>query len=543
MRIIRACLAAAAMVWAACGASLAQSTPLIIDQQRPDRHLASKPQNPVPAPAVPGSSAAPLIAPFVLKTVEISGASLSTDRLTAATKPFIGQTIDTAALEKITDAVAAAYTHSKIAFYSVVAPTQDFADGVLKLTVLEGYIEHVDIQGDVTGDLSLVETYASKMTLERPLTRATWQRYLSLIRDVAGLTVDVQLLRGDAPGATRLVLKLTQKKVKLGLSVNNGGSAYLGRTQIEGDATFYDATREGEQQNLTLEVPTDVRQFQYVAAGAVEPIGAEGTTALLNLGYLHTQPKGTTLTGEAESMQFAVNHPLLRDFEQSLYATADFDGLNSSNALIGQTTTSERVRALRFSGVYALAKTDDFVSLSAALSLGINGLGARVASPLTAVSDFHKLDLQAAFDRLLVPHWIVRLRAGGQLAGERLPNSELYALGGPDFGRAFPAATIVGDQGLAGSAELAWRPESLPLDFLKTGSEVFAYLDGGEARQLRRGPFVGREFDLASAGTGVRLAVFEHSSLELQLSRQLDVPSALGLRRSWELEFAIRTQS
>jgi len=518
----------------------AQPTPFIIDQHRTDRKPPTAPKKTVPAPRLQGELEVHKFAPFVLRAVRIEGTTVSPHIIAAAIAPFIGHTMNVAALKHLADAVSDAYAkNSNIALYTVAPPQQTFANGVVRLIVAEGYVEHVDIRGDVGGDLDLIKSYAAMLTRERPLTKATLQRYLSLIRDIAGLTPEIRVLQGSTRGAVQIVLTLTQKVAQIGLSVNNQGSALLGRTQLEGDVSFYDIFREGEQFTVTVAAPTNIRGFQYVNLGVSEPLGSEGTLAGMNIGYLHTRPKGSIRGGNAQSLQLVARHPLIRSVEENLSLTADLDGLNSINAVFGQTIANERVRALRVGANYSLASPAHVFSMSGTLSLGLDVLGAHVSNPLLAVPDFQKVTVQAGYDQRLSPQWTARLRAAGQYAGERLPVSELYPLGGGAFGRAYPSATLVGDQGLAGSFELAWRPP-FKLEDVLSNTELYGFVDGGGTWLLRRGAVPGRSFDLASTGLGVRFAAIEHTDLQLEGSRQLVAPPTVGANASWEFDFFVK---
>lgn len=527
-RLIVGCFALLAMS-ASAGAQY-------LDQNRADRAPPSAaPSAPV---AKPAQTAAPTITPFVLKQVQVSGASLDPAAVAAATRPFIGQTIDTAALNRITTALSNAYDKSDIALYSIIAPNQDFAGGTLKLTVVEGYIEHVDLQGERAGemDLGLISAYAAKLTAEKPLRKATLQRYISLIRDIAGLKADVQLVGGSAPGATRMIVKIDQKTWRWGVGLLNNGNPLVGRTQLQLDLIAYGLLREGEQTNLTYSTATDTRRLQFVSLADAEPIGDEGTMAKLTGGWLHTEtPNG--LSGEAQTVQLLVSHPLIRSYDENLYLSGSFDGLNSSNAVLGSTPANERVRALRGSAAYTLSSPKDLLSLSATLSTGIDGLGARVINPLISDSGFQKVNLGFGYNRLLDEEWAARFKLTAQIAGQRLPISELYSLGGPDYGRGFAVSTALGDTATVGSLELAWHPPQFPISWLN-GSEIYGFADRGETWFLSRGALPGGTVTLASTGLGVRLAVFTDASLQLEGARQLDVPP--GFNHDWVFNVAVR---
>ena len=519
-------------------AAHAQVSPLIIDQNRPDRRPPSASEH-IKTPLPTAKTQAPInVAPFTLTAIQVAGASIGPERILAAAKPFIGQTIDANGVQKIANAVAAAYVDSNIALYTVVIPEQDFAHGVLKVIVIEGYIEHVDIEGDVGGDLDLIRIYADKLTRERPLTKATLQRYLSLIRDIAGLKPDIQLLTGHAPGATMMRIVLKQKDFQFGLGVNNNGNHELGRTQAEADFSVFDVFREGELMKLSYGTPTEPSRYQYVSLSDAEPVGGEGTMIQLSGSYLRTKPRGLEGTGEAESLQLLVTHPLIRSFDENLFVTGEIDGLDSDNAFLGQTFADERARAVRAAASYSLTAPEHTLSASGTLSFGLDALGARIVPPFEAVPNFQKLNATLGYNQLIDPEWVVRVKTTGQLTPDRLPVSEYFTIGGPDYGRAFPVATIIGDNGVAASGEIAWHPEAFPVEWL-TGSEAYAFVDGGEAWLKARGFAPAEDFSLASAGAGVRLAVYKDTVLGLEGARQINGPP--GLHPEWTFEFALTT--
>jgi hemolysin activation/secretion protein len=508
-----------------------QSAPFIIDRARSDRQQLppAPPQPPLAQPA-PGN-ANQAITPFTLSALRIEGTSLAPAALEGATRSFIGKRIAGAAdLTAIAQAVSDAYAgQGDIALYTVTVPAQDFSGGLMRLVVTEGFIEHVDLAGDTGGDVSRVVALANKLTLEKPLRRSTLQRYLSLIRDLPGLTVEAQMLQGGAPGAVRLVLTLKQKPYALALTIINGGNPLLGRTQLQADLSLYNLLREGEETKLTFGTSTIFSRYQYFGVSDSQALDDEGTRAALSYGYLRTDLGAISLSGQAQTLQLAVSHPLIRSFDENLSVSAGLDGLDSKNALIGLLLSSEHVRALRAAAGYSLTDPKSALTLSASLSQGLDFADAR--SSLGQV-DFQKLVLQAGYNRLLDEEWVVRLKAVTQLAGAALPVSELFALGGADYGRAFLAASALGDSALAGSLEIGFLPKGLPTPL--TGLEAFVFADDG-ATWLRSRGAGGAGYHLASAGAGIRLPIGTETKLELAAANALSADAPGTRAGSWRL--------
>lgn len=504
----------------ACATPTLGHAQIIIDQQRPDRRppeapaarvAPPEPKGPEPKSVVQAGPEAPATP---LKRVIVEGSSLPPEAFAAASQPLIGKPLNLETVKAAANAAASVYADSDIVLYTVFAPGQDLSGGELRLRAVEGYISQVALQGDVKGrDLKLVKAMAGKITRGKPLRKRDMQRYLSLIRDIPGLTVEPNLLRGVQPGAVVLALTLKQKRTALDFAVNNAGSRILGRNQFQATANLYGLLREGDQTALTVGVPSDIERFQYYAITHSQPLGSEGLRIQANAAYLRTRPDNPPSRGSAKLAGVQLSYPLIRSYETNLYLTGGIDGLNSDNAVFGQGTASERTRTLRASAAFTHAKPKRVLSASAVGSQGLKGLGART-NPILAKQDFQKLNLRAGADQALGKAFVVRVRGMAQLSGDLLPSSEQVSLGGTEFGRAFETALVLGDRGYAGSAELGFRPQKLPSVF--KGSEVYGFVDGGKVTYKARFIFPQQDFDMSSAGAGVRLAFNEKTMIGVE---------------------------
>lgn len=523
------------------GLAAAQTAPSrIAPPTRPDQTpTPARPlQEPVATPRA--EQAPPTIQPFVLRGVRIEGSTLPPALLAAKYQPFIGRSLDGSSLIQISDAVASAYQGSGVALYTVAIPEQDFADGVVQLVAREGYIESVAIDGPRgRRQRELIAAYVGKLRAEKPLRQATLQRYVSLIRDIPGLTVDLQLQAGEQPGGVKLAIRARPNRVQAGIGINNRGTAFLGRTQVQADLLFNSAFRQGDQTQFTVAAPTEPKLFQYYAAAHSQPIGANGTRVQVSAGYLRTRPLAAGLRGHATSAGVQLTHPLIRSFDKDLYVTVGFDGANSDNAFFGFTFSDDRTRVARGSLAFNASTRKSLFAISAALSQGVSGLGARTLDPAVSELDFTKVNGRVAYNRSLGGPVIVRLTAAGQYSGDRLPGAEQFALGGDEFGRAYQASLIAGDYGYAGAAELALRPQKLPAAL--AGSELYGFVDGGKVWYRGRNGFSTQSADLGSAGGGARIALKSRVVVQLEAVRGLADPLAFADGRDWRGVFSVRS--
>ena len=536
MAILVGLAAAPTGVWAQPTGSM------IIDQNRADRQAPTAPPRKAPRPTGASVSAAPAdIQPFTLTGVRLDGASLPASLANGAFRPFIGQRMDAAGLNRLTQAASNAYAHSDIALYTIVLPNQTFAGGVVRLRAIEGYIAHATVKdagGGAGKDVGLARRYLTPVLNEHPLRTSTVQRSILLIRDIPGVMADVQFLKGGPSGAVDLVVALKRKPFQIGIGFNDQGTSELGRDQIEVDLTANSLLRAGDQTRLTIAAPTDVQRFQYYALSHSEVLNDSGLTATASIGYLHTLPESVPIQGTATTAGLALSDPVIRSNKQNLTLTGSVDGVNSDNALFGQRISNDHTRAARVAAAYNRTHGRATFAISATASFGLNGLGAEVTSPLLSDKTFKKLNGRIGLDYQLTKRWVVRLRGTGQLSADRLPAVEQLPLGGQDFGRAFQAATVVGDQGLAGSIEVAYAPTGLPP--LVRGSEVYGFTDRGEVWNHDRVILPASTYALASAGLGARVAVASKSVFQLEAAKGLLDPIP-GEGDAWRLTFSVRS--
>ncbi len=476
--------------------------------------------------------------PFQLKSVRVEGSSLAPSSLAAAYQPYLGRTLDASLLAALAVDISAVYARSDVALYTIGVPAQDFAGGQLRLDVLEGYVANgaVHVEGDkkVT---PLIVAQIDALTGQRPLRRAALERRLSLIRDIPGLTINADMQRAAQPGAVRMVVDANQKAFDWALNVTNRGTPVLGRTQVTLDATLYGLLRGGDATRFTVAAPTELKRFQYYAVSHRTPVGADGAVLSLGGGYLKTRPKGTDLRGDATLASATLSYPVLRRYQRSLYVSGGIDGVDSHNAVFGRTVSDERTRALRLSAAYSASAPKSTLTVNLAASRGLEGLGARTASPALADPAFNKLTAQAAYDRALGKTMVARLRATGQHSADPLPASELLSLGGEPFGRAFPSASATGDSGYAGAAELAWRPDFTPAK--AAGSELYGFADAGRVEtRARLGLAVKNR--LASAGAGARLALAGTGVVQIEAAKAVR-DTTFARRDGWQVTAGFRS--
>ncbi|EZP71620.1 Hemolysin activation/secretion protein precursor [Sphingomonas paucimobilis] len=509
--------------------SFAAATLLLAVQSSPSTlapPLIGQGEQPVPGASPDRQEKLPRSTPRDLVAVEggdagvaISGISFTgveaPESVAAAARPYLGRPASKETLSSLAQAISAAYAKSGIALYTVAIPEQDLSTGQVKVVMAEGFVEDIVYP---KGASPLIRAYAERLRAERPLTRRALERYLSLMRDMAGVKVDVSLLRGAKAGGVRLSITPKREYSDFSFGIDNRTQSGLGTGQLRATAQFNSLLRDGDRTDLTLLSAIDLKRYRYVGLSQQTPIGSDGLMLGLSGSHLDTRLKGFPITGEAWTLGLTVSYPLIRSYRRNLTVSAGLDGLNSDAALLGSVLSSDHIRTLRAAIGYSSIGDKSVLSAAFSASHGLDILDAR-GTPGFTDPTFTKLTGRIGYDRMIGKRFVGRVRATGQYSRDRLSGNERLAIGGPEYGRAFETAILSGDRGAAGSLELAWRPVTGKA--LKD-SEVYGFIDGARIRVLERLGIPRTDYDLASAGGGVRLVYNPHASLTLEGARVID---------------------
>lgn len=480
-----------------------------IDRDRLDRADPAIPRAgaPVRLPSAPANVEAATPVQVALTQVRYEGATLAGEILDEATAPFLGSPLDRDTLQKLANAVSAAYAKSDIAFYAVSIPAQSGAGGVLVVRVVEGRIVEYKLGSETSSTPKrLIEAHVRRLMRETPTHKSTIERTLSLLRDIPGQTVQANLRATARPGELALDLDVKRKQVEVTVNLNNRGVVNVtSGAQAQVAVSFNGLLREGDTTRLSGYVPFEPSRYQFYTASHATPIGSSGTTIGVSGAYVRTRTRDLGIRGEAKQAGIVLAHPLIRSYKRNLTLTASLDGTNSTNYYLDTAFGGFRTRALRLGASWSAIGKSSGYGLSVSFSQGFDGLGAREIEGYSKAA-YRKANLQLTAVKEVSPAIAAKATIRGQYSGDRLPTTERFVLGGDGAGLAFRDGFLTADKAVAGGAELSWRVAGGKATD-RRGLTVFAYADGALAGSLAR-PVYGlpdRNYSLASAGGGVRI--------------------------------------
>jgi len=488
----------------------------------------------VPLPSTPGlAPATPAVEDrrFVLAGVAVNGATVFAPADFAPLyQPLLGATVGSAEIGRIVEAITRKYRDAGYLLSRAVAPAQDAALGILRIEVLEGYVERVTFEGDPDGGTGQLEALAGRIRAERPLTLATLERYLLLIGDLPGMRAQPGIAPlGPFSPAHELVVRIERDPAEGYLALDNRGSRTVGRhvaqaaTRLNAPLGWNDATTL-----RLLTVPSSPQELVFAQVREQLPLGPDGLTAALDAWRSEIEAGGQLEAFDVDSVDsriaFDLSYPWIRRRDMSLYVTAQYEFRNSHQDVFGRNVFEDRVRSLRLGA--RLFFDDDWRGSNLVAVVVSKGLDAGDASgkgdALLSRFDGDPQYVKATFDlarrqRIEGP---VSLQAWltGQVSESRMLSGEEFRLGGGLFGRAYDSSELVGDEGVGGAVELQL---DLPAPIAELSNlQAYAFWDGGAVWDDVSG-FGTTRASLASAGLGLRGNLLSDVSAYVEAAKPL----------------------
>lgn len=501
---------------AAASPASAQTDPASIERTIPK--LESKPVEDKPriaTPALPPEKGIRVTGTFVLGAVNIEGSTVfNSAELAQSFEPYLASSVGQAELDKITADITERYRRAGYVLSYAILPEQSVQSGIVRIRVVEGFVERVRIQADrksATAIRSLVE----RLSAERPLKKDTLERTLGLVRDVPGVTLaDTRISRrpGD-PARHILTLVLRGNAVRALTYLDNRGTIDGARLRSYSSVSIASLAIPGDQLQLDVfSIPSDDFRFLYGQAKASIPLNSDGLRFLASVsrGDQLQRFAGPDQHGKSRLFAAEISYPFVLSRSFSVSGHASLADWRSEEIRAGTTIQRDRIQVARawveFSRS-AKTRIDGRIGLSRGVDLGsATDKGDPLASRPGASSKFTKIDARMQLVAPLSDRWYLRLVSEAQYSTKPLLAPEEFALGGSRIGRAFDFNEITGDHGVGGMIEVNYRlPEA------KRGPkrvELFAFADGGGAFRRRSTPGLTREAWLVSAGVGARMNIF-----------------------------------
>ncbi len=426
---------------------------------------------------------------FYCKAVQLSGNSVfSSEALGKITQAFTNREINNQELQQLRQDLTRFYVDRGYINSGAVIPDQDLADGVLRISIIEGRLERIDVEGTENYRPSVIQERIA-LEAEQPLQVNRLQQNLQMLLENPLIDrVNAQLLPGSQPGTAILKTLLREKSpYQLGTIFDN---------QIAPSVGGYQGTSYAGYRNLTGLGDAFTAQGRF--APGLTGLGADywlpfnrydsslhGWYSHYNSNLVETPYNEIDISSSSEAYGMSLNQPIIHTPEVKLSGSLTMEHRYSQTYLLGQPfsfspgvqTGRSSVTVLRIGQEWLQHTPEQVFAARSVFNVGINALDATINSN-TPDGRFFKWLGQLQWGRHFGDAQLI-WRGDIQLTKDGLLPLEKFQIGGFNSVRGYRENQLVKDWGFATSLEFRYP---ILTEVLKQNSlfiAPFADLGGG----------------------------------------------------------------
>lgn len=467
---------------------------------------------------------------FQLKDIHIVGATtLPSAGFRSLYEKLLGKDVTLSDILDVADAIEDRYRKAGYPLTRAYVPPQRVDDGIFTINVVEGYVASISVEGGDTGTSTRIKNYLGPVLTVKPLTLPSLERGMLLANDLPGVSATGVLRPSpDTPGASDLAVTVDQPWITGGLAVDNRGSDFTGVWTFTGDFAINRLWDIGDQLSGSFATTTDINERMIGMLRYRHPIGDDGMIVSVFGTMTHGVPGSFLSLFHTVTDSWAagprLSFPLLRTRAESLIIDGGFTVQDARIKLLGIPFSHDQWRVLDLGLSYTrsdvlggtwLATIDVAQGLSI---LGATENGSPDLSRTGAHTDFTKLTGGMRYSHTLGGAFSVAFSAQGQYSFDPLIAGEQITFGGTQIGRGYDPGAITGDHGLGGSAELRYtaRMPQWSIEAL----QPYLFYDAAKIWNIDVPGAL--DFDLASAGAGMRLWFPYNIATDVEVARTLN---------------------
>ncbi len=446
---------------------------------------------------------------IVVRQFEVIGSTIfSQSELTELLKPYTNRPLSFAELMQAQEAVTQLYINKGYITTGSFIPPQTLKDGIVKIEVVEGSVEKIEVKGLKRLPTSYITSRLEKAT-KAPLNQEKLLEALQMLQlNPLIERLSAELSTGTSPGRDILTVEIKQASAfAASLRFDNERVPSVGSDRRIIELTHGNLLGIGDRLN--------VRYYNTNGSNALDDLSytipvnpANGTLSftyrLIDSRVIEEPFNELDLESDFRQYSFTYRQPILQTPNQELALGLTFDRQTSNINLLDNLLKGEtRISALRFFQEYSWRSTQDVFALRSQFSVGLEGFQTTLNADKTD-EGFFVWRGQAQYIRLLSPGTILLLRSDLQLADRPLIPIEQFSLGGALTVRGYRQDLLLADNGFFASAEI--RTPILRIPEWQTTFQLTPFIDVGTTWNNDDIPVIPRR-SLYSVGIGLRVEV------------------------------------
>lgn len=417
------------------------------------------------------SASADVSSSVVVKGFNLTGnTALKEVELQAVLAGYINQRCDLNKLRQAADKVTEAYRQQGNNLAKAYILPQNIVDGMVNITVVEGRIGNILIEGNRNYSSQFIRNYLTSGAEAGALTIDRLERGMLVLNSrFTDLKVTANFAPGVAPGTTDIHVKAVDSSpIHATLTTNNLGSNYVSRYRFGGQLEWTNAIIPGSALTVGGFVGDKLSRMHVVNGGYIFPVNSVGTQiGITVLDGNFEVGKDFAVLGihnDEISSDVFISHPFTVNRKSTFSGKAGFKASNARFYLYDQLSDHDKGRSL-----YAQLQYDTFslggrsiadLTLSQGLGSLWGGTGSNdpLASRKNASNTFTRLNLNMARLQPLSDQFSTLLRLSGQWSNKSLLAGEEWLVGGEDSVHGYGAGEQSGDEGYLASFALRLSP-------------------------------------------------------------------------------------
>jgi len=459
-----------------------------------------------------------------------------------AVYPFLGPGRTADDIEKARAALEKAYHDKGYQTVSVAVAPHDMQGGVVILKVMEGRVGRLRVAGSRYYDLAEIKRKAPSLAEGR------LPDFNAVTKDIVALNqwpdrkVTPALRAGVTPGTVDVDLNLEDKPpLHASVELNNRASPNTTSQRLTASARYENLWQLGHSFSFTYQVAPQRQNDALVFSGSYLARFPECEWLSVLVYFVKSKSDIATLggtnvigPGEVFGTRAVITLPGRQGFFHSLSLGPDYKHFGQE-VRQGDAGFSTPVHYYPFVTTYTATWQNEgaLTQLNAGITFGTRGLGSDAFEfddkrfKASGGFVYFKGDLSHTQD---LPHGFqVYGKAQGQISDSPLVSSEQFSAGGLDTVRGYFESEVIGDKGIAGTAELrspdiaSWIKPLLkeaatadkPQISLLDDWRVFLFVDAAHVSIHEPLPEQETHFDLASYGVGTRFKLLQYANGQL----------------------------
>ncbi|MFM6135582.1 MAG: ShlB/FhaC/HecB family hemolysin secretion/activation protein, partial [Sphaerospermopsis kisseleviana] len=439
------------------------------------------------------------------------------EQLANVLEPFTNKPISFVELLKVQEAINQLYIKSGYITSGAFIPPQELKDGIVKIEVIEGEVESINITGLQRLKAGYLRSRLGLAT-KAPLNQKRLLESLQMLQlDPLIANLSAELAAGSRPGVSTLEIKVREAKAfSTQLSFDNQRSPSVGSIRRQLQVNHNNLLGFGDRFHIGY-INTDASNSLDDLSYTIPINPYNGTISvsysLTNSNIIEKPFSRLDINSESRNYQITYRQPLTQTPTKEFTLGVTASRQESQTSLLGlpfplsigaNDQGETKISALRFFQEYTQRNSQQVFALRSQFNFGIDAFGSTI-NDQAPDSQFISWRGQSQYLRLLTPDTTLLLRSDLQLADRPLVPLEQLSIGGQQSVRGYRQDQLLADNGLFASGEL--RTSIIKIPKWQTTVQLSPFFDFGTVWNHYNSETKILKQTLSSVGLGLRFLV------------------------------------